>query len=151
MTMLILLAGSALASEPGNLLTGPEMASCQKKETSNGKGFADYVSCMQEQEQKTSVMVEGAYKKLLSITQSDEWLLPNVDYSDVTSPIVTENKNNLTEDQRLWIKHKSLFCGVSSSQTSSSAPMHAIYLLQCKVNLNKNRLKEFDAVFKQLQ
>lgn len=129
-----------VAAESKSLLTGSESSYCQKKGMRESKEFNYYVSCMQSEEKKSTSELNGTFNKALSNIQSEDWLLPNVDYQNENSKVVDKNRTDLQNDQNQWLKHQSEFCNVLTSRISNSAQMYPILEMQCHINMNKQRI-----------
>lgn len=139
-----LLTQQALAAPDQNLLTGTESTYCQQKGMSESKNFDSYISCMQSEEDKSKKLLNATFNKALSNVQSENWLLPNVNYESEKSKITSKNKFDLQDDQNHWLKHKSEFCNVLTSKISDSAKMYSVLLMQCHINMDKQRAKELN-------
>lgn len=145
----ILLFSSLLAVQPlfaagmEKTLTGPESEICQSKKSAEDD-ISNYINCLQKEESKVDKAVKVAFDRSLATVQSDEWLLPNVDYENSHSDIVKQNKERFISNQKCWQKESVQFCELATSRISASAPLHPALLLQCRINMKKRRVKDLN-------
>lgn len=145
----ILLFSSLLAVQPlfaagmEKNLTGPESEICQSKKSAEDD-ISNYINCLQKEESKVDKAVKVAFDRSLATVQSDEWLLPNVDYENSHSDIVKQNKEAFISNQKGWQKESVQFCELATSRISVSAPLHPALLLQCRINMKKRRVKDLN-------
>lgn len=123
------------------------MAVCSKNASDNSAG----IRCLEQQLQQTEQILQHTLEAALERVQSEDWLLPNMDYEDENSQIVKDTANALKSDQTEWAKHKALFCQVASSQISSKAPNYPTLVTQCKINMNQARIAELKQLMAQLK
>jgi len=83
----------------------------------------------------------AAFDRSLATVQSDDWLLPNVEYSDSNSDIVIKNKQAFIDNQKNWQKESAQFCELATSRISASAPLYPVLLIQCRINMKKKRIE----------
>jgi len=83
----------------------------------------------------------AAFDRSLATVQSDDWLLPNVEYSDSNSDIVIKNKQAFIDNQKNWQKEIAQFCELATSRISASAPLYPVLLMQCRINMKKKRIE----------
>lgn len=130
----ILLFSSLLAVQPlfaagmEKNLTGPESEICQSKKSAEDD-ISNYINCLQKEESKVDKAMKAAFDRSLATVQSDEWLLPNVDYENSHSDIVKQNKERFISNQKCWQKESVQFCELATSRISASAPLHPALLL----------------------
>ncbi|MCR4456998.1 DUF1311 domain-containing protein [Pseudescherichia sp. L3] len=125
------------------ILTGQESELCQSKKLANDD-ISNYIDCLQKEESKVDKAVKAAFDRSLATVQSDEWLLPNVDYENSHSDIVKQNKEAFISNQKSWQKENMQFCELATSRISASAPLHPALLLQCRINMKKRRVEELN-------
>lgn len=128
------------AAEIDKILTGPESELCQSKK-SGDDDLSTYIDCLGKEESKVDKAMKAAFDKSLATVQSDDWLLPNVDYNDSNSDIVKHNKEALIRNQKNWQKNSMQFCELATSRISASAPLHPALLIQCIINMKKKRIE----------
>ncbi len=145
----ILLFSSLLAVQPlfaagmEKNLTGPESEICQSKNSAEDD-ISNYINCLQKEESKVDKAMKAAFDRSLATVQSDEWLLPNVDYENSHSDIVKQNKERFISNQKCWQKESVQFCELATSRISASAPLHPALFLQCRINMKKRRVKDLN-------
>lgn len=141
----LLLATCYASAAP--VIYGEEVAVCSKSSSDNSTG----IQCLEKQLQQTEQTLQHTLAEALARVQSEDWLLPNMDYEDENSQVVKDAANALRSDQTAWAKHKVLFCQVASSQISSKAPNYPGLVTQCKINMNKARIAELKQLMAQLK
>jgi len=82
----------------------------------------------------------AAFDRSLATVQSDDWLLPNVDYENSNSNIVKKNKEAFISNQKSWENESAQFCELATSRISASAPLYPVLLIQCRINMKKKRI-----------
>lgn len=140
---LLLAAQSLFAAGMEKILTGPESELCQSKKSADDD-ISNYIDCLQKEESKVDKAVKDVFDRALATVQSDEWLLPNVDYENSHSDIVKQNKEAFISNQKSWQKESMQFCELATSRISASAPLHPALLLQCRINMKKRRVEELN-------
>lgn len=125
------------------IITGPESELCQSKKPADDD-ISNYIDCLQKEESKLDKAVKVAFERSLATVQSDEWLLPDVDYENSHSDIVKQNKETFISNQKSWQKEIMQFCELATSRISASAPLHPALLLQCRINMKKRRVKDLN-------
>lgn len=141
----LLLTTSYASATP--VIYGEAVTVCSKSASDNATG----IRCLEKQLQQTEQTVQRTLESALKRVQSEDWLLPNMDYEDEDSQIVKDTANALRNDQAAWAKHKALFCQVASSQISSNAPGYPTLVTQCKINMNQARIAELKQLMAQLK
>lgn len=143
LTIILLLSVRPLfAAGIEKILTGPESELCQSKKSADD--ISKYIDCLQKEESKVDKAVKAAFDRSLATVQSDEWLLPNVDYENSHSDIVKQNRETFISNQKSWQKESMQFCELATSRISASAPLHPALLIQCRINMKKKRIKELN-------
>ncbi len=125
------------------MLTGPEVELCQNKK-SGDDDISNYIDCLEKEESKVDKTMKAAFDRSLATVQSDDWLLPNVEYSDSNSDIVKQNKEAFIDNQKNWQKESAQFCELAMSRISASAPLYPVLLIQCRINMKKRRIEELN-------
>lgn len=139
LAILLLASHSPFAAGIEEMLTGPESELCQSKRSGNDD-LSTYIDCLKDEESKVDKAMKTAFDRSLATVQSDEWLLPNVDYENSNSDIVKKNKEAFISNQKSWEKESAQFCELTSSRISASAPLYPVLLIQCRVNMKKKRI-----------
>lgn len=124
-------------------LTGPESELCQSKRSGNDD-LSIYIDCLKNKESKVDKAMKAAFDRSLATVQSDEWLLPNVDYENSNSDIVKKNKEAFISNQKSWEKASAQFCELATTRISASAPLYPVLLIQCRINMKKKRIEELN-------
>ncbi len=140
---LLVVAQPLFAAGIEKILTGPESELCQSKKSADDD-IANYIDCLQKEESKVDKAMKDVFDRALATVQSDEWLLPNVDYENSHSDIVKQNKEAFISNQKSWQKENMQFCELATSRISASAPLHPALLIQCKINMKKRRVEELN-------
>ena len=138
--VLLLLVRTLFAAETDTFLTGPESDLCQSE--NSGGDISRYIDCLEKEESKIDQQMKNSFHSSLATVQSDEWLLPNIDYEDSNSDIVKKNKQILISNQKSWQKESMQLCELATSKISASAPLHPALLIQCRINMKKRRVEE---------
>ncbi|WP_314418579.1 lysozyme inhibitor LprI family protein [Pseudescherichia vulneris] len=141
--ILILLVRPLFAAGMQKVLTGPESEFCQIKRSGNDD-LSTYIDCLKDEESKVDKAMKAAFDRSLATVQSDDWLLPNVEYSDSNSDIVKQNKEAFIDNQKNWQKESAQFCELAMSRISASAPLYPVLLIQCRINMKKRRIEELN-------
>lgn len=140
MVILLLASHSPFAAGMEKMLTGPEVELCQNKKSGDGD-ISNYIDCLKKEESKVDKTMKAAFDRSLATVQSDEWLLPNVDYNDSNSDIVIKNREAFISNQKSWQKESTQFCELATSTISASAPLYPVLLIQCRINMKKKRIE----------
>jgi len=138
--ILLLLVQPLFAAGMQKVLTGPESEFCQSKRSVNDN-LSTYIDCLKNKESKVDKAMKAAFDKSLATVQSNEWLLPNVEYSDSNSDIVKQNKEAFIDNQKNWQKESAQFCELATSRISALAPLYPVLLIQCRINMKKKRIE----------
>jgi len=138
--ILLLLVRPLFAAGMQKVLTGPESKLCQSKRSGNDD-LSTYIDCLKNEESKVDKAMKAAFDRSLATVQSDDWLLPNVEYSDSNSDIVIKNKEAFISNQKSWEKESAQFCELATSRISASAPLYPVLLIQCRVNMKQKRIE----------
>ena len=143
LAILLLTAQPLFAAGIEEMLTGPESELCQSKRSGNDD-LSTYIDCLKDEESKVDKAMKAAFDRSLATVQSDDWLLPNVEYSDSNSDIVKQNKEAFIDNQKNWQKESAQFCELATSRISASAPLYPVLLIQCRINMKKKRIEELN-------
>ncbi len=141
--ILLLSVRPLFAAGMESILTGPESELCQSK-NSVDDDISNYINYLQREESKVDKAVKAAFDRSLATVQSDEWLLPNIDYENSHSDIVKQNKEAFISNQKSWQRESAQFCELATSRISASAPLYPVLLIQCRINMKNKRIKELN-------
>jgi len=95
LVILLLTAQPLFAAGIEEMLTRSESEFCQSKGSGNDD-LSTYIDCLKDEESKVDKAMKAAFDRSLATVQSDEWLLPNVDYENSNSNIVKKIKRHLS-------------------------------------------------------
>lgn len=137
---LLMAAPSLFAAGIDKIITGPESELCQNKKSGDAD-ISNYIDCLEKEESKVDKAMKAAFDRSLATVQSDEWLLPNVDYENSNSDIVKKNREAFISNQKSWQKESAQFCELATSRISASAPLYPVLLIQCRINMKKRRIE----------
>lgn len=138
--ILLLSVRPLFATGMDEILTGPESKLCQTKK-SGDDDLLTYIDCLKDEESKVDKAMKTTFDKSLATVQSDDWLLPNVDYENSNSDIVEKTREAFISNQKNWQKGSMQFCELATSRISASAPLHSPLLIQCRINMKKKRIE----------
>lgn len=140
LVILLLTAQPLFAAGIEEMLTRSESEFCQSKGSGNDD-LSTYIDCLKDEESKVDKAMKAAFDRSLATVQSDEWLLPNVDYENSNSNIVKKNKEAFISNQKSWENESAQFCELATSRISASAPLYPVLLIQCRINMKKKRIE----------